>query len=93
MKAKNLKFPKKQNNDYSYNCNMFYEDKENNITQIEVNEVECCFIDRQVNFTMQILAEKKEIYLTFSAKELLSCLNKLIILQLKENLKIEIDNL
>lgn len=77
--------------DYSYNCNMFYTDDDINF--IVINDVACCYIDNKTNFTMQILVENKEFFLTFTAKELLMCLNKNTINELKENLKQQIDNL
>jgi hypothetical protein len=42
---------------------------------------------------MKKQADNKQISITFDAKELLSCLNKNTINELKENLKNEIDNL
>ena len=78
-------------NDYSYTGNFIFE--ENNIITLSISSIDCCYIDNKINFTMQILAEKKEIFLTFDAKELLMCLSKNTINELKENLKTQIDNL
>jgi transcriptional regulator len=76
----------------AYNQNMYYEDDDNNIT-IEVNEVTSCFIDYKLIYCLHIEADNKDIFINFDAKELLTCLNKRVINELKENLKEQIDNL
>jgi hypothetical protein len=66
--------------------------KEDNHIFIEVNEIDSCYIDK-TNFCIQITADNYFIGFRFDAKELLCCLNKNSILELKEILKNEIDNL
>lgn len=77
---------------FAPNQNVFFKDTENNI-EIEINEIDSCFINNKTNFSIQISADNMLISLTFDAKELLSCLNKNTINELKENLKQQIDNL
>jgi hypothetical protein len=77
---------------FAPNLNMFCEDNNNTIF-IEINQIESCYIDNKTNYSIQITADNKQISLTFDAKELLSCLNKNTINELKENLKQQIDNL
>ena len=75
---------------YAPNRNMY--SKEDNHLFIEINEIDSCYIDK-TTFAIQITADNHSIAFYFDAKELLNCLNKLTILQLKENLKEQIDNL
>ena len=75
---------------FAQNRNFLSEDE--NVIFIEINDIDTCYIDK-TSFNMQLTAEKKQIILNFEAKELLSCLNKNIINDLKENLKNEIENL
>jgi hypothetical protein len=77
---------------FAPNLNMFCEDNNNTIF-IEINQIDSCYIDNKTNYSIQITADNKQISLTFDAKELLSCLNKNTINELKENLKQQIDNL
>ena len=80
------------NNKIAYNWNMYHEDNDHNIT-IDIEEVSSCFIDEKLIYCMHIEADNKDIFINFNAKELLTCLNKRVINELKENLKEQIDNL
>jgi hypothetical protein len=77
---------------FAPNRNMFCEDNNNTIF-IEINEIDVSYIDNKTNWNIQITADNKQISLSFDGKELLSCLNKHTINELKENLKQQIDNL
>ena len=75
---------------YAPNRNMY--SKEDNHLFIEINEIDSCYIDK-TTFAIQITADNHSIAVYFDGKELLNCLNKRVILELKENLINEINNL
>lgn len=79
------------NNKIAYNCNMCYE--ENNNIHLDIEEIDSSYIIDKTYFGLHITADNKDIFIHINAKELLTCLSTKRILELKENLKIEIDNL
>lgn len=73
------------------NFNTIYQDSKK--IDIEIYNIDSVYINAENNFGICIEVENLNIFLTFDAKELLSCLNKKTINELKEKLKAQIDNL
>jgi hypothetical protein len=63
-----------------------------NLNYLDINTIESFYIDKsRLHFSIKI--HEQEFNLNFDAKELLEFLNKNTILEIKEKLKKEIDNL